>query len=238
MRKFIFIKRFPLLLVGLVLLLFQSLRAGDDAIQQQIEQNKAFAEKYEKDGNKTELAKCLNKLGNLYWQIDAESEAVKNFELAIDLNKQLGNKNALRVIYNYLGVIYSEHESFQKAIDNFEKSLALNLEAKNSNEAASDYLNLASALQSLGNFSASNIRAQRGLEIALETNNLEIAKSSYKIIGENYEKLGQSALASENYEKFNTLAKHLQKKQMDAMENKSREFEFQVQTKKKNLRTH
>jgi CheY-like chemotaxis protein len=236
MRKFKVIKRFPLLLVGLALLMFQSLSAGDVAIQQQIDQNKAFAEKYEKDGNKIELAKCLIKLGNLYWQIDAESEAVKNFELAIDLNKQLGNKNALRVIYNYLGVIYSEHESYQKAIDNFEKSLALNLEAKNINEAASDYLNLASALQSLGNYSASNIRAQRGLEIALETNDLEIAKSSYKILGENYDKLGQNTMASENYEKYNTLAKHLQKKQMDAMENKTREFETQVQTKEKELK--
>jgi CheY-like chemotaxis protein len=236
MRKLIQSGRFPLLIIGLIFFVCPLICTAGESDQDQIEQYKSLSEKYEKDGNNVELAKCQNKLGYLYWQSQDQNNAVKCFERSIDLNKSLGNKNALRVIYNYLGVIYSEHQNFQKSIDYFEKSLALNLETRNSGEAASDYLNLANAFQSLGNYSESNTRAQKGLELALEMNDLEITKSCYKILGENYDKLGQSSLAAGYYEKYNSISKHLQKQQMDAMANKTKEFENKVLTKEKELK--
>jgi len=227
---------FPLIINALLLILIPLIYGAGDPASEQIEQNKTLCIKYEKDGNKVELAKSLNKLGYLYWQSQNQNEAIKYFERSVDLNKELGNKNAMRVIYNYLGVIYSEKQNFQKAIDYFGKSLSINLETKNVNDAASDYLNLANSFQSLENYSESNIRAQKGLEKAIEINDLEIAKSCYKILGENFEKLGQSEAAAGYFEKYNTIAKHLQKQQMDAMANKTKEVENKVLVKEKELK--
>lgn len=221
------------------LFLFNSNASASSAnnIQDQIEQCRVLIDKYESEGNKTELAKNLTRAGNLYWQIDAKLEAINYFEKAIEVNRTLGNKNALRVIYNYLGMIYSENNQFQKAVDNFEKSLQINIETKNGNDIASDYLNIARALQSLGYYNESNEKANKGLEKAIELNNLNLTKSLYTVLGENYEKLGQSKMSGEFYDKANTIAKHMQKQKMDEMETQTLAFEKQVQTKEKELKS-
>jgi CheY-like chemotaxis protein len=209
---------------------------GTDDIQNQIEQYKTLVKKYEDEKNKNELARYLTKLAYLYWQIDASSEAINYFERSIKVNKELKNSNALRIIYNNLGLIYSEKDEYQKAIDYFQKSLQLNLSEGNKDEAASDYLNIALAFQSLGYYSESNNRAQQALNKALETQNMEMAKSCYGILAENNEKLGNSKLSAEFYDKFNTISKHLQKQQMDAMASQTKEYEHQVETKEKQLK--
>ncbi len=212
----------------------EDIRAND--IQQQIEQYKAAIKKYESENNKTELAKYLNKLAYLYWHIDADGEAIEYFERSIDINTKLGNENALRIIHNNLGLIYSEREEYQKAIDHFKKSLEINLAKGNRNEAASDNLNIALAFQALSYYSESNNRAEQALEKALEMNNLRLVKTCYGVLGENFEKLGQPKKAGDYFEKFNSISKHLQKKEMDAMASKTKEYEQQVQYKERELR--
>lgn len=210
---------------------------GSDDIQKQIDQFKVLVNKYEEEKNNTELARYLTKLGYLYWQMDAGLEAISYFERSVEVNKQLGNNNALKTIYNNLGMICSERDEFQKAISYFEKSLKMNLSLGNKKEVASDYLNIALAFQSLAYYSESNNRAQLALERALEIDNLEIVKSCYGILGENSEKLGNSKQSADYYEKYNTIAKHLQKKQMEAMASQTKEFEKQVQTKEMQLKS-
>lgn len=238
MRLSLFIKTISLFIsLSLVNQYVSSISLSSNDIQGQIEQYKALVKKYESEGNNTELAKNLTRLANLYWQVDARMEAVKYFEHAVEINRSLGNKNALRVIYNYLGMIYSENNEFQKSVDFFEKSLQINIEKRNVNDIASDYLNISRSLQSLGYYSESNDKANKGLEKALELNNLNILKSFYTILGENYEKLGQSKKAGDFYEKATTISKHLQKQQMEAMQNQTVAFEKQVQTKEKELKS-
>jgi CheY-like chemotaxis protein len=237
MRGCLFIKNVILLIFCLSINLNTYPKSTTDDIQGQIEQSKSQIEKYEKEGNKIELAKNLTRIGNLYWQVDAQTEAIKYFERSVAINIELGNKNALKVIYNYLGAIYFETNDYQKAISYFEKSLKINIDSKNFNETASDYLNLARALQSLGYYAESNERAKKGLEKALELDNLNMVKSYYSLLGENYDKLGQSKTSGEYFDKYNTISKHLQKQQMEAMENKTQEIEKQVQTKEKQLKS-
>jgi CheY-like chemotaxis protein len=236
MKEFL-LKKIFILFIFIYLMNFNMFGiSSTDDIQAQIEQYKSQIEKYENEGNKTELAKYLTRIGNLYWQVGAKSEAIKYFEQSVVINKELGNRNALKVIYNYLGAIYSENNEYQKAIDFFEKCLQINIDTKNFNETASDYLNLARALQSLGYYAESNERAKKGLEKALEVDNLNMVKSYYGLLGENYEKLGQNKTSSEYFEKFNTISKHLQKQQMEAMEIKTHEIEKQVQNKEIQLK--
>jgi CheY-like chemotaxis protein len=230
----------PLLFTFLIFLCLSSLTArsgtGTDGIQKQIEQYKSLLNKYEAENNKNEQARYLTKLGYLYWQIDASSEAINYFERSIAINKELRNSNAIRTLYNNLGLLYAEKDEHQKAIDYFEKSLQLNLAQGSKEEASSDYLNIALAFQSMGYYAESNNRAQQALNGALEVQNMEIAKSCYGILAENNEKLGNSKLASDYYEKYNTIAKHLQKKQMEALASQTKEYEQQVQSKEKQLK--
>ena len=207
-----------------------------DDIQNQIEQYKASVSKYKAEGNNSELAKYLSKLGYLYWQIGVQREAIDYFEQSVSVNINLGNDHALKTLYNNLGMIYSEIEDYQKSILYFEKSLQINLAKGEKVEAASDYINIALSFQLLQYFSESNAKAEKALELALEQNNLEIAKTAYGILGENYEKLGQHKQSANYYEKYNTLAKHLQQNEMEAMANRTKEIEKQVQSKEKELR--
>jgi len=209
---------------------------SSDDIQNQIEQYKNFVTRYESEGNETELTKYLTKLGYLYWQIGVEREAIDYFERAVNVNLELGNNNALKTLYNNLGLIHTENEQYQQAIGYFGKSLQLNLAKGNKIEVASDYINIALSFQSLGYYAESNSKAGKALDLALELNNLELSKTSYGIIGENYEKLGQSKQAAEYYEKYNTISKHLQKQEMEDMANQTKEFEKQVQSKEKELK--
>ena len=211
-------------------------QAGND-IQAQIEQHKASVRKYQSEGNKNELARNYTRLGYLYWQISAELDAINYFSRSIEVNQELGNQNALKTLYNNLGLIYSEREEYQKAIKNFEKSLELNLKKGKTAEAASDYLNIALCFQSLGYYAESNSRAKQALEKALEENSLEMVKTSYGIMGENYDKLGNSNEAAGYYEKYNSLSKHLQQKEMEAMASKTEQYARAVQSKEKQLRS-
>lgn len=224
-----------LLIIGSALIIHQNSYAKDNT-QNQIEQHKALVKKYESGGNKTELAKSYTKLGYLYWQISANLEAINYFTHSIEVNQELGNKNALKALYNNLGLIYSEKEEYQKAIEYFEKSLEYNLALGKIAEATSDYLNIALCFQSIGYYAEANGRAQKALEKALEINNLDQAKTSYGILGENYEKLGENKVAAEYYEKYTSLAKHLQKKEIEAMEDRTKQFEQQVYSKEKELK--
>lgn len=209
--------------------------AVSDDIEQQIKQYKELISKYESEGNNKEVAKFQTKIGYLYWQIGANTDAIQYFEEALELNRQLGNENALRTLHNNLGLIYSEKDDFQKAIRHFEESLRLNIKAGKKEAATSDYLNIALSMQSLGYYAESNNRAQQALSKGLELNNLELVKTSYGILAENHEKLGMNREAAEFYEKFNSVSKHLQKQEMEKMASQTKAYEEKAQTTQRAL---
>jgi len=221
------------------LLLFSfALSAGtQDEIKVQIENYKSLAGKYASEGNKGEESKYLTRLGYLYWQIGALQEAVSYFERSLDINKSLNNQNPIKTIYNNLGLIYTEKDEFQQAITYFEKSLQINNARGDKTEAVSDLINIALSFQSLGYYAESNMKAEKALESALGINNLELSKTCYGILADNYEKLGDGKKASEYYEKFNTLSKHLQKKEMEDLAGKTKQIEMEVQSKEKELKS-
>lgn len=216
--------------------IFPSFADVSDDIQTQIEQHKSLVRKAEAEGNNSALAMNYTKLAYLYWQISARLEAIHYFNKSIEINQKVGNKNALKTLYNNLGLIYSENEEYQKAIDYFEKSLQLNMERGNKEEIIADYLNIALSFQALGYYSESNNRAEKALTKALEINNLDQVKTSYGLLGENYEKLGDTKKAREYYDNYSSISKHLQQKEMEAMENQKEKFAREAVSREKELR--
>jgi len=223
--------------LALTTVFYQPVKATTpDEIKDQIESFKSLANKYSSEGNKSEESKYLTKLGYLYWQIGALQEALSYFEKSLEINRELNNQNAIKTIYNNLGLIYTEKDEFQKAITYFEKSLQLNIAKGNKSEAISDYINIALSFQSLGYYAESNVKAEKALETALGINDIELTKTCYGILADNYEKLGENKKASDYYEKYNTLTRHLQKKEMELMADKTREIEKEVRSKEKELK--
>jgi serine phosphatase RsbU (regulator of sigma subunit) len=196
--------------------------------QENIADLKAKATKFEAEGNKVELANCLNKLGKLYWDQNQLDNAVANYEKSVSINTELGNTNAQRIIYGYLGMICLEKEDYNKAITYFGKSFEMNKKAGKNSEQLSDLYNIASAYQMLGKYDESNKNAQTALNKAIELNNLESAKSCNLLLSENYDKMGNSKKSAEYFANYNSMVKMLQQKQMNQLESDKQMAESQA----------
>jgi CheY-like chemotaxis protein/serine phosphatase RsbU (regulator of sigma subunit) len=205
--------------------------------QDNISKLEAKVAAYKSTENKAELASTHNKLGILYWQQGNLDKATQSFENSLSLNIDLKNTNAQRIINGYLGLIYLEKEDYKNAINTFNKSLALNTSGNKIQESISDHYNIALAYQALNDLSNSNKHANLALNKSLESNNLKTTKSCYLLLAENSEKSNNSKVAAAYYEKYNTLTKHLQQKQMAQLQVEKQQIQTQVTRKEKELET-
>ena len=55
--------------------------------QQNINDLQKLIEKYRDEGDKTQEAQYLSKLGYFYWEQEQNNKSIENFKLAIELNK-------------------------------------------------------------------------------------------------------------------------------------------------------
>jgi CheY-like chemotaxis protein len=212
--------------------------------QESVTELKSKIEKFEKEGNKIELASNYNKLAKLYWDQNKLADAVDFFEKSLAVNTELGNANAQRIISGYLGLICLEKEDYTDAVSYFSKSLELNKKAGKNQEMLSDLYNIATAYQMLGKLEESNKNAQKALDLALEANNLESAKSCNLMLAENYEKLGDSKKSAAHFTNYNTLVKHLQQQELSQLatekkiaESQVSQVESKISQKEKELKT-
>ena len=80
---------------------------------------------YEKKGNKKGILKCYIGQGLIQQGILRNEEAIKLFEKAIELNKEVKNDTLLSRSYFNIGISESELNQYEKAYFNFHKSLKL-----------------------------------------------------------------------------------------------------------------
>lgn len=86
---------------------------------------------YEKKDNKKGILKCYNGQGLVQQGIGRNEEAIKLFEKAIFLNKEVNDDLLLSRSYFNIGISESELQQFDKAYLNFHKSLKLALKTNN-----------------------------------------------------------------------------------------------------------
>jgi tetratricopeptide (TPR) repeat protein len=70
----------------------------------------------------TGLGKSLNLLGNVYWYLDAQLQAKKCFDRALQINLKIDNARATGKSYNNLGNFHSKLANYNKAISAFIKA--------------------------------------------------------------------------------------------------------------------
>jgi CheY-like chemotaxis protein len=204
-------------------------------IQKQINDNLAKVEQYIKENNKTEAANYLNKVAYLYWQNGKGIESIEYFKRSLSINEELGNKNAMKTIYNNLGFIYSEYGDYSSALDNFIESLKLSREQNNKLDIASGIINISQVLFELKDYNKSYEGLEEALNLGKEINNFQIIKNCYELLYKNLEKLGDSEKSQEYLDLYVSLQSHLQKKELESMEARTRKAEARALAKELQL---
>ncbi len=238
MRKII---KYFLVFCVILLIFIQSILCNDQIqpsasdIQNLINDYLSQVEKYERENNKVEAANYLNKIAYLYWQNGTGIKSIEYFKRSLSINQELGNTNAIKAISNNLGFIYSEYGDYASALDNFNKSLKLSREQNNKLDIASGIINISHILSELKDYNKSNEGLEEALNLGKEINNFQIIKNCYELFYKNYEKIGDSKKSQEYFELYVSLQRHLQKKELESLETRTREAEARALEKELQL---
>jgi CheY-like chemotaxis protein/serine phosphatase RsbU (regulator of sigma subunit) len=238
MRKII--KYFPVFSVILLIsvqtiLCNHQIRQPAPDIQNLINKYLSQVEKYEKENNKLEAANYLNRVAYLYWQNGSGIKSIEYFKRSLSINQELGNTNAIKAIYNNLGFIYSQNSDYDNALVNFNESLKLSREQNNKLDIASGIINISQVLSELEDYSKSNEGLEEALNLGKEINNFQIIKNCYELLYSNYEKLGDSRKSQEYFRLYVSLQRHLQKKELESLETRTRQAEARALEKELQL---
>jgi CheY-like chemotaxis protein len=193
-------------------------------------------EKYEKENNKAEAANYFNKIAYLYWQNGAGIKSIEYFKRSLSINQELGNTNAVKTIHNNLGFIYSEYGDYSSALYNFNESLVLSRQQNNKLDIATGIINISQVLSDLEDYDKSNEGLEEALNLGKEMMNFQIIKNCYELLYKNYEKLGDSRKSQEYFELYVSLQRHLQKKELESLETRTRQAEAKVLAKELQLK--
>jgi CheY-like chemotaxis protein len=193
--------------------------------------------KYEKEGNRLEMAKYHAKLGFLYMDARNFEKAIDNFQKAIKDNEDLGNVNAIKTICTNIGMIYSETEDYQQALTYFRKSQRINEKQGKKSELAADLINIGQALQGQKKYDESNKNIEQALGIAQELSDIQSIKVCYGMLSENYGSLGKQDKSKEYFELASTLKGHLQKEELKQFESRTKQAEAVSYAKEAELQT-
>lgn len=138
---------------------------------------------------KTEYAKCLSVVGNIYRMQSEYDSALVFYVEALELGELLQNDTLISAAHNNIGAVYKfqafygvrDDFGFYKALENFRLSLEVRIRLKDSSLIASSYMNIAGVYYDLAWF-----HTQRNLyDTALHYENLglEIRKAIGDTLG-------------------------------------------------------
>ncbi len=117
----------------------------------------------EKSGDLPRKSKILNKIGAI---LNDQSEALKRFEDALDIDRQLGDISGILVNLHNVGVAYYAQGNYSEAVKRFEEALEISEKLEGTVGKAQFLNNIASICYDQGNY-------QRALELTKES--LQIA---------------------------------------------------------------
>ena len=220
MRKNLY-RPFLLLFLVLSLNLYSQLPSKQipEKSQNTINEYLQLVETYKGEGNKSEEAKYLNKVAFEYWESNSLNEAATYFKQSLEINKSVGNTNGIKVISTNLGKIYSDAHMYKEAIEYFNATLQIDRNQKKKDNICAGLINIATAQKGAGLYKDAISSLNEADGIAQELNDIKKIKSIYLLTAENYEKLGDTEKSFEYHDKYATLAKHLQKEEINQMEN-------------------
>jgi signal transduction histidine kinase len=180
----------PLFLIALIYPFSIVLGQDDSSENLSIEQNLALAAKYEATGDFKEATRYMNAAGMKTWDDKNYVEAIKYFNLSINLNRHLSNESGIAKLNSNLGMIYSDIKDFQKSLHYFQLALDYRLAHGEKSEIISTYINQSVVLNSLGRYNDAVKKLEEALRLATEMADIPQMKSCYGMLAETYQKAG------------------------------------------------
>lgn len=189
----------------------------------QAEEYLQLIDKYHSQGNTTQEANYTTKLAYLYWENNLSSNAITYFLKALELNEAINNLNAIQAISTNLGTIYTDLGQYTKANNYFTNALQANRRLNRKQSVVGNLLNLANVQMLTNNYTQSITYLDEALELSKELNNMMLVRRCYGMLGEAYEKLGNSKKAIEYNDLFLTLDKYLKEEEMSQLQEETQQ---------------
>ena len=139
----------------------------------------------EKDANE-----FLNR-GILFYNIFNFRKAIDEYEIALEIFKEIGDKAGESTCYRNLGVAYGSLGDFRKAIEFNENSLKIAKEIGDKAGESKCYTNLGVAYDDLGDFKKAIVFLENSLKIAKEIGDKAGESNCYENLGIIYNKLNE-----------------------------------------------
>lgn len=197
----------------LSLFFFQKSKAQTDLIvykkKVSVESLIKIAEEKKSNDELRESINVYNMVATYYWERKDYDNAVKYFEISINLNELIGNQNGITGINSNLAMIYFDIEKYEKSILYFKKVSESRKKGDDKYAFVSSCINLSVAYNKIMKYEDAIYVMEDGLKAAFQVNNFEQIRGCYGLISETYDKMGNHEKSSEYfnlYKTFNDLA--------------------------------
>lgn len=195
----------------------------------------ALAEKYKREGNKSEEAKIYVQLG-FYLTDKNNSKALDFFQKALEINRELNNKNAIRVICSNIGDLYYKIGNNKLALDHYLESYQISKKSGNKENLISELLKISTIYNDLKNYQKEINALEEALTYAIEINNLNNVYECLNRLSITYELIGEKNKSIEYKEKAIAIYKKLNQQKIVDLEEKKKDIEEKIKVTENNLK--
>lgn len=183
-----------------------------------VSQQEAKAAELVASDHTSEAIEIYTREAQNYWNRQDFANAIRVYEILLDISKKINNQNSVYFISNNLGLLYSNLGDYGKSLSSFLLALEISKRLKAPYEIVSCQINVALTLQNAGNFEGSFPYLNEVLPKVTEIGDLKMLRRVYGLIAQCYEKKGESQKAFEFFEKYAAIDKQVKKTEMEAVQ--------------------
>ena len=144
--------------------------------------------KNEENSNK-EIGNLHSILGEAYYLIDDNENALTHFLFYLDYAKKGRNQESIASAHNGLGIVYADNQQYDKAIKAYKEALKINENLSNKNGISSNLNNIGVLYEKMSEFEKALDYYERSLKLEFELKNYTDIATSLLNIGAINEKL-------------------------------------------------
>ncbi|MDW8286890.1 MAG: tetratricopeptide repeat protein, partial [Flammeovirgaceae bacterium] len=176
-------------------------RVGD--YENALKYNQEILEIKQKQNDLAGAATQLNYIGFLYKQLNRENEALKVFEDAVKLNRELNRpeRDNTSLLIN-IGVINQNKGNLNKALSTFQEVLNIAKSSGEPSEIANAEKYIAATYISMGDFNNARKYIEDAISNAKKAGRTDILESSYKRLAQIHKLAGNTKKALEVFEEY------------------------------------
>jgi CHAT domain-containing protein/Tfp pilus assembly protein PilF len=160
-------------------------------------------------------AQRLNELGIQLLSKGQFREALKTFQQALDIFREIGERPGEGATLSNIGAVYSNLGQYPQALKNYQQALAIHQEIDDKAGEGTTLSNIGVVYRSLGQYPQALENYQQALAIHQEIGNKAMEGTTLNNIGLVYNNLGQYPQALENYQQALAIHQKIGNKAME-----------------------